>query len=195
MNTSMNTSNEPYDDKVSKFNMSDIDSITLDYFTNRSQYNNILKKKEDYQSGHFDNDKKFYKKRILDLTKRLFRDEIKNESLVSGFHSYIKTCIDYLKNLDTKDIIQEKYMDVSENQVMDSDIMDISRVLIETESYKNCDYLFRKVEETKKINLDSFVINATENSKKKILPTKEVVNIKTKVHKTKGIMKKKNMGI
>jgi len=190
MNTSMNTSNEPDDDKVSKFNMSDIDSITLDYFTNRSQYNNILKKKEDYQSGHFDNDKKFYKKRILDLTKRLFRDEIKNESLVSGFHSYIKTSIDYLKNLDTKDIIQEKYMDVSENQVMD-----ISRVLIETESYKNCDYLFRKVEETKKINLDSFVINATENSKKKILPTKEVVNIKTKVHKTKGIMKKKNMGI
>ena len=67
----------------------------------------------------------------------------------------------------------------------------MSSISIENESYKNCDYLFGKVEEVKKVNLDSFVINNSEKNKKIILPKKEEVNIKTKVHKTKGIVKKK----
>ena len=86
MNTSMNASNEPDDDKVSKFNMSNIDSITLDYFTNRSQYNNILKKKEDYQSGHFDNDKKFYK-----FIKKIFKESMNDTNftyILPDFHIY-----------------------------------------------------------------------------------------------------------
>ena len=196
MNTPMNTSNETSDDRVTQFNMSDIDSITLDYFTNKSQYASILKKKELCQTDNFSSDTKFYKKRILDLTKRLFRGEIENEHLVSGFHSYIKSCINYLKNIDTKDIIQEKYADTDadKNYVIDSgDIIDVSCISIENECYKNCDYLFGKVEEVKKVNLDSFVINNSEKNKKKILPTKEEVNIKTKGHKTKGILKKKRL--
>jgi hypothetical protein len=193
MNIPMNVADESGHEKEDQCKMSEIDSITLEYFTNKSQYANILKKKEQCQLVNLSSDKKFYKKRILDLTKRLFRDETENEQLVSGFHSYIKTCISYLKNIDTKDIIQEKYADsdADKNQVIDNNIVDMSSISIENESYKNCDYLFGKVEEVKKVNLDSFVINNSEKNKKIILPKKEEVNIKTKVHKTKGIVKKK----
>lgn len=206
---SMNAINNGNDNTEIQSNMSEIDSITLDYFTNKSQYANLLKKKDYYQSKQFNNDKKFYKKRILDLSKRLFRDEIENEQLVSGFHNYIKLCIDYLKVLDTNDLLQEKYADSNEhgehggydthiehNEHNDIDIIDTSCISIKNVSYQNCDHLFAKAEQVKKVNLDSFIINNTiENLPKKILPVKEQVNIKTKIHKTKGIMKKKKTEI
>lgn len=194
MNIPMNATNKEDNKKVDHVcKMSEIDSITLDYFTNKSQYASILKKKDQEQTVNFSSDKRFYKKRIIDLTKRLFRDEMENEPLVTGFHSYIKSCIGYLKFLDTTDIIQEKYTDA--NEVIDNNIVDMSCISIENESYKNCDHLFGKVEEVKKVNLDSFVINNSEKYKKKILPVKEEVNIKTKIHRTKGILKKKKLEI
>lgn len=227
---SMNAITKDNDNTEIQSNMSEIDSITLDYFTNKSQYANLLKKKDYYQSKQFNSDKKFYKKRILDLFKRLFRDEIENEQLVSGFHNYIKLCIDYLKVLDTNDLLQEKYADSNEhgehnehnehsehdkhiehiehikhiehiehiehNEHNDIDIIDTSCISIKNISYQNCDHLFAKVEQVKKVNLDSFIINNTiEKTTKKILPVKEEVNIKTKIHKTKGIMKKKKTEI
>ena len=211
----MNSITKDNDNTEIQSNMSEINSITLDYFTNKSQYANLLKKKDYYQSKQFNSDKKFYKKRILDLSKRLFRDEIENEQLVSGFHNYIKLCIDYLKVLDTRDLLQEKYADSDEhnednednehnehnednehNEHNDIDIIDTSCISIKNVSYKNCDHLFAKVEQVKKVNLDSFIINNTiEKTTKKILPVKEEVNIKTKIHKTKGIMKKKKTEI
>jgi hypothetical protein len=211
----MNSITKDNDNTEIQSNMSEINSITLDYFTNKSQYANLLKKKDYYQSKQFNSDKKFYKKRILDLSKRLFRDEIENEQLVSGFHNYIKLCIDYLKVLDTKDLLQEKYAGSNEhgehdkhteqcehggydkhNEHNNIDIIDTSYISIKNVSYQNCDHLFAKVEQVKKVNLDSFIINNTiEKPQKKILPVKEEVNIKTKIHKTKGIMKKKKTEI
>ena len=157
------------------------------------------------QNKNFISDKKFYKKRILDLTKRLFRDELKDEQLINCFHSYLKDCINHLKIADTSDIIQEKYVDSSniindilETNVVDNvdnvDNVDSSITLMENDSYANCDHLFWKIEDVKKVNLDSFVINNAVKNNKKILPVKAELNIKTKVHKTKGIAKKKNIG-
>jgi hypothetical protein len=64
---------------------------------------------------------------------------------------------------------------------------------IENMEYKNCDYLFSKPEDVKKLNLDTFVIKTVTNPPQKIIPKRENVNIKTKEHKTKGILKKKNI--
>jgi len=64
---------------------------------------------------------------------------------------------------------------------------------IENVDYKNCDYLFSKPEDVKKLNLDTFVIKTVTNPPQKIIPKRENINIKTKEHKTKGILKKKNI--
>lgn len=200
MNTPINTSNNDTKNTdtvvASSFKMTEIDSITLDFFANKSQYNSVLRKKDMYENKNFNIDKKFYKKRILDLTKRLFRDEIVDDQLLFVFHGYLKQCIGYLKTTDTSDVIQEKYHTglegegQGEGQGASKNVIDSSYVSIQPTSYTSCDHLFGKVEDVKKVNLDSFVINNTVKNKKKILPEKEKLNIKTKGHKTKGISKK-----
>ena len=165
--------------------MNELDNITLNCFANKTQYNSIIKRNEHSNDNNLINDKKFYKKRILDLTKKLFRNEVEDTQLSTCFNNYIKSCIIYLKFLDKKDIIQEKYNAIendnkTENTSNDTDITE----------YNNCDYLLSKPPEVKKINLDSFIINNNKKTKQKILPQKEIVNIKTKEHKLKGLKKK-----
>jgi hypothetical protein len=177
--------------------MNEIDNITLSYFANKSQYTSILKKTEENNDKKFINDKKFYKKRVLDMTKRLFREEETNAQLIGFFNTYVKSCVNYLKFLDKSDIIQEKYgsMNVDENQDQPNREVDGSgdNIDIENVDYKNCDYLFSKPEDVKKLNLDTFVIKTVTNPPQKIIPKRENINIKTKEHKTKGILKKKNI--
>jgi hypothetical protein len=181
--------------------MSEIDNITLNYFANKSQYVNILKKTEISKDKKFKTNKKFYKKRILDLTRRLFRDdeeETVDIHVNNSFNTYIKSCITYFMFLDKNDIIQEKYAIDITNQTPLSEIDDIHDEIDtnDTENkleYKNRDYLFSKPGEVKKVTLDTFVIKTIDNSKPMILPKREITNIKTKEHKTKGIKKKKNI--
>ena len=60
-------------------------------------------------------------------------------------------------------------------------------------TFENCDHLFSRPEDVKKITLDNYIIKTNEQSKTIFLPKKEEINIKTKEHKRKGIAKKKNI--
>jgi len=177
--------------------MNEIDNITLSYFANKSQFHSVLKKSEIINDKRFINDKKFYKKRIVDLTKRLFREEEEDTQLSHFFNIYVKSCVNYLKFLDKGDIIQEKYDSIDEaNRIANLEKTtkcNEDGIEIESSEYENCDYLFSKPEDVKKLNLDMFVIKTTTQTSHKILPTRENINIKTKEHKTKGIIKKKNI--
>lgn len=201
--------------------MNEIDSMTLSYFANKSQYDSILKKAEYGTDKQYKNDIKFYKKRILDLTKRLFRndeEQIQDTHVNKCFTSYVKSCVTYLKFLDKSDIIQKRY---EENHELENDVdngesvgyindtikMDdnsvnsVNSVNIHSENitqtieskFENCDHLFSRPEDVKKISLDNYVIKLNEQSKTIFLPKKEEINIKTKEHKRKGIAKKKNI--
>lgn len=192
--------------------MNEIDSITLNYFANKSQYDSILKRTESGSDKQYKNDIKFYKKRILDLTKRLFRsDEEKIDDIHVNkcFATYVKSCVNYLKFMDKSDIIQQKYETETdiyttddrsslyknnlEEMNHDNSNHDNSNQQLNSSGIKNCDHLFSRVEDVKKVTLDNFVIKSNESSNQKILPKKEEINIKTKEHKRKGIAKKKNI--
>ena len=209
MDTSMNT--------AMNIVMNEIDSITLNYFANKSQYDSILKRTESGSDKQYKNDIKFYKKRILDLTKRLFRsDEEKIDDIHVNkcFATYVKSCVNYLKFMDKSDIIQQKYETETDiyttddrsslyknnleemnhdNSNHDNSNHDNSNQQLNSSGIKNCDHLFSRVEDVKKVTLDNFVIKSNESSNQKILPKKEEINIKTKEHKRKGIAKKKNI--
>ena len=209
MDTSMNT--------AMNIVMNEIDSITLNYFANKSQYDSILKRTESGSDKQYKNDIKFYKKRILDLTKRLFRsDEEKIDDIHVNkcFATYVKSCVNYLKFMDKSDIIQQKYETETDiyttddrsslyknnleemnhdNSNHDNINHDNSNQQLNSSGIKNCDHLFSRVEDVKKVTLDNFVIKSNESSNQKILPKKEEINIKTKEHKRKGIAKKKNI--
>lgn len=165
-----------------------IDNITLTLFANKSHYEHVIKQKELFNNNEFTSDKKFYKKRIIDLTKKLFRNGIDDLQLHDSFNCYINSCINHLKFIDKKDIIQDKYntMIVTSGNMDDDDDGDGD---INNCDINNYDILLTK-NEVKQINLDTFVIKKKQKEKIKILPKKEIINIHTKEYKTKGIKAK-----
>jgi len=165
--------------------MNEIDSITLSCFANKHQYDSAIKRSCVHNDKSFISDKKFYKKRIIDLTKKIFRDEIHEHELIRVFNSYTKSCINYFKFLDKKDILQDKYSGIIDISNNNSEYDDANMI--------ECDMLLMKKEDIKQINLDTFVIKKNNKSNQKILPKKENINIKTKEHKIKGLKKKKNV--
>jgi len=188
---------------VMDISMNTIDSITLSYFTNRSQYeqllNSTLNQSIDIKHAK---EKRFYKKRILDLNKKLFRNEIDDKPMVNHFDIYIKGCIEYLKMIDTNDLMQKQYEDVIDDVIDDNIIddmknvsldkcMDMTNTSVSDIDVINCDHLMSNYDDVKKINLDTYVVKTSSTIKKQIiLPEKQDINIKTRAHKTKGLKPK-----
>ena len=67
-------------------------------------------------------DVKFYKKRIIQLTKDMMKGEHITNSVNKSYNEYMKSCVAYLKFLDTKDILQEEYKDIPEIPDVSEDI-------------------------------------------------------------------------
>lgn len=164
--------------------MNDIDNITLQYFTNKSQYDNIIKKKGDIIDDMYVKERSFYKKRILDLTKKLFKEGNEEMQLKTIFNGYVKSCINYIKFNDKKEIYQGQY----NNENLES--LELNMDNIDDISYNNVDYLMCKKETVKTVNLDTYVKKKSNKTTSMIVPKKMEMNIKSKEYKTKGIVVK-----
>ena len=83
-----------------------INQITIDCLISRDQLNKLEYKTD----GLFlRKDKKFYRRRILNLTKEMLINNYSNDVLpdvTEAFNAYVKTCIGYFKIKDELDIIQ-----------------------------------------------------------------------------------------
>ena len=97
-----------------------IDDVTLEFMVNTAQYEKYLRKNHiDFDSG-FKRDLRFYRKRIISLTKDLFKSEngIQNcnenqnidVTMVGAFNMYMRACISYLKFSDQSETIQKCYV-------------------------------------------------------------------------------------
>lgn len=85
---------EPRLSKNGQNSLNTVDDVTLAYMVNASQYKKYLKKNHmDYDSV-FNKDIRFYRKRIISLTKELFKNQNepdkKQNVLVGAFNMY--TC-------------------------------------------------------------------------------------------------------
>ena len=172
--------------------MNAIDKITFDCFANKSQFNGLIEKQNMFQSNQFIKDKKYYRKRILSITRELFANEIDNIELKNTFNHYVKSIINYLKFIDKKDILQEEYCELNNEE-------NEKKVSFEkTESEKKEDYdeankyIINQSFKSNIPTLDNYVVKTnTEEKEKEILPIKKVINLKDPELKKKGIKKKK----
>jgi len=91
-----------------------VNQVTLDCLLNKHQY-------EKYVSNKISKDvdkkeKKFYRKRILNLTKDLLASEPEVTNLLPdvnyAFDNYVRACIHSFKVLDSNDIIQSEYENI-----------------------------------------------------------------------------------
>jgi hypothetical protein len=148
-------------------------------------------------------DQKFYRRRILSLTKELLYPEetaekpttatkttsttSRDPNIVGLFQIYSKACIEYFKTLDKNDIIQEDY------STLTLETAEMSAEDIKTQA--EIDQLFmRSIHVKEPTTLDKFVKRSTTTPKEDpILPKQKDINLRDPALKNKGICKKKNI--
>jgi hypothetical protein len=169
-----------------------ITEITLECLMNKNQYakrvseQSITTKKDTIRK-----DKKFYKKRIFDLTKKLLNNE-KPETMYpdvgSAFDSYARVCVEYFKVLDKSDIIQEDYNGMSDEN--------LNSVPLDP-SYNSQEVnlaMMRSIKISEPNSLEKLVKRtATKLEKKQFVPMQKDINLKDPNLKNKGICKKNNI--
>jgi hypothetical protein len=92
-------------------NLDQVDHVTLDLMVNQPQYERYLRAKEADLAGKYEKAKRFYKKRIIEMTRDLLKGETVNDIfVVQAFEAYAKACITYFRNKDKNDTLQEEHM-------------------------------------------------------------------------------------
>ena len=181
-------------DKISK-EKSEADAFlnkaTLDYLINKKQYKINLTNEENKKINR--KDKKFYRRRILNLTKELlYKDDseiVVTPDIKCAFDNLVKICINYFKILDRNDIIQEDYDGFDEEINKENELSETEKFLKE----ENEKLLMRSVKMTNH-SLDKFIkIKMTKQPEELIIPQQKEINLKDPNLKNKGINKKKNI--
>ena len=154
-------------------------------FSERKSYCNKISKK----------DRKFYRKRILNLTRELFLStDACTPDVVDAFMNYIYHCVEHFKNTDTNDILQFEYM----NGDADYDGEGEADMDGDDGNDGDGDYTFYNSSILRKIvkpnTLDNFIIrNVIKKNETEHLPLQKEINLKDPQLRVKGICKKKNI--
>jgi hypothetical protein len=201
-------------------NLDPVDHVTLDLMVNQPQYERYLRAKEADLNGKYEKAKRFYKKRIMEMTRDLLKGDTVNDIFVlQSFEAYAKACIAYFRNKDKNDTLQEEHMaecvavgylppiveDVNDEAVNDVDDVDDnadndnadndSDGVLNESSKKKLDILmsFDKHKGQKIPTLDTYVIKTTppERSNPVPIPQQREINLDDPKFKTKDIKPKK----
>jgi hypothetical protein len=179
-----------------------VNQVTLECLMNKDTYKKYVATKK--KSVVNKKDQKFYRRRILSLTKEMLYPEEAAEKPTTGtttttattmndpnvmglFQIYSKACIEYFKTLDKNDIIQEDY------STLTTEPTEMSVEDIKTQA--EIDQLFmRSIHVKEATTLDKFVKRSTATPKEEpILPKQKDINLRDPALKNKGIRKKKNI--
>ncbi len=139
----------------------DVNKVTLQYLVNPNLLNKLysednIKKKND--------DREFYKKRLLNLTEKLFENNSDNKSLISAFDNYIYEAISHLYTTDMTKTFQENLSDISLNYDNSINIItDISNTFYLISKKKKDNKITSFVNKKKKINNNKFPVKKEFN--------------------------------
>lgn len=163
-----------------------IDLLTLEYFSNNSFIDRVNKP---CQINRYE--KKFYRRRIINETKKMLKNDFDNDELKTIFNNYIFSLIQHFKTIDTHELFQN-YNNVSDSEI----IKDISLNEID-ESIDIVNKMMVKPIETKSLTLDNFIIKHKKEKEinNEVFPEKREINLNCPELKNKGIKNKKKKNI
>ena len=169
-------------------NQNIINQITMDCLVNKGKNNKtnaVIKPNK--------KDKKFYRRRILNLTREMLLNNYENDLLMDvreAFDLYVKSCIGYFKLKDETEIIQEEYnIDSLLDEITQSEL-DADDIVSPEEANK---LMMRSITINKR-PLDNFVkIKYLKVKEDIIIPKQKEINLQDPSLKKKGIPKKKNI--
>ena len=182
-----------------------IHQITLECLINKDMYEKHKNAEKNLKINK--KDKKFYRRRVLNLTRELLlskkegdatsdltnvMETIVTPDLLNAFNNYVKACIHNFKIIDKNDIIQEDYKDINMNLLNDLNFLDLSETLeneTQNNSNENNKLIMRTIKE--KSNLDNFVkIKYQKPQEDIIIPKIREINLNDPNLRNKGIKKK-----
>ena len=191
-----------------------VNQVTLDCLLNKHQYEKYVSKKISKDVDK--KEKKFYRKRILNLTKDLLASEAEVTNLLPdvkyAFDNYVRACIHSFKVLDSNDINQSEYENIKKiEQSREEKIDEDGEGHDKTNEDDENEYEDGEEESAKKTkniinkqsadnilarsniriinpSLDSFIkIKMPQMREEMILPKQKEINLNEPSLKTKGI--------
>ena len=151
-----------------------INRVTLDCLVSPS-----IKYKLNYKPANIKGDVKFYKNRILSLTRdQVLRKEAPCLDIKIAFEKYAVACIDYFKSLDNNDSIQDNYKELEPSNECLIDSSSCVQVTLEDAN----SLMMRKIP----ITMDAFVTK-TSTKKPIFLPQQHDTNYYDPSLKMKGV--------
>jgi hypothetical protein len=191
--------------------INNVDYITLEIMANSDTYNKYLKKNNLDRDSVLKKEKRFYRKRIISMTKDLLLNSVSSANdvktdesskvddvIVNAFNTYARLCISYFKFKDTMDTIQGEYkdMNVDTNIVANgngngnADDINVSINSIENDDNLNeANKLFMKQIDKKVLTLDNFVIKTSPPKEEMVIPQTKDYNLNDPKFKKKDIKK------
>ena len=164
-----------------------INQITLDCLLNKEQYSKYLNNTMNKTLHSNKKDRKFYKKRILQLTKDLLSSETDaTMDIMYAFDNFTRTCISYFKMMDKTDILQTDYND---------DVDETEKEALEPPPPMSLEEEAKSLLRNVKINtitMDQFVKRTSTAQPTQMITFKREINLKDPDLRNKGIRKKKN---
>lgn len=168
-------------------NIYNVDKISLEYLINPD----ILDKhtKRSLKQGkkikeEFENDTIFYRKRVIGIIKEMIKGNYKNEYLKENFENYLRTLIVYFKETDSKDLLQEYYLDFSFNLSNINEKLDTIK-----ENEEVDEYLYNK-DKLEVPTINKFVKIKKKSKDEYHFPEKRDINLKDPKLRKKGLIEK-----
>jgi hypothetical protein len=185
-----------------------IDYMTLEIMANSDTYNKYLKRNNLDHDSVLKKEKKFYRKRIISMTKDiLFNGIYKNDNqenngksnystkiddvIINSFNTYARMCITYFKFKDTMDEIQGEYKDMNVGLNVGANIDETDGIHNEENenNIMEANKLFMKQMDKKVITLDNFVIKISPPKEEMMLPKTKNYKLNDPKFKKKDIKK------
>jgi hypothetical protein len=162
---------------------------TIEYFMNKKNYDKFKNLKIPEVKNQQIRDKKFYKKRINNLTRQFmkFQENEYPDFLVRSFENYIRSSIEYFKMIDHSDSLQNEYIGLqSLEEVLDDN--EEKEVINLTPYQDEIKSLFIN-KPTANTLLDTFVTIKKEETPNTInIPQQKEINLSDPKFMVKGII-------
>jgi len=159
-------------------------NITLEYLMKKDHYAKYIEQIKPVNREKYLKERKFYKKRIYDFTKKMLNGEKTgvSQDVIFAFENYIRYCVEYFKMLDKTDILQEDY---SKMDTADEVLSFVS------DSLEENDQLFMRSFKVSQPNSLEKIVKRTSTKviTKTTLPKQKEINLKDPILKKKGIKK------
>jgi hypothetical protein len=169
----------------------EINDLTLKYLSNKCYTNSVNQTINNNENNRTSDESKinnkeikFYRKRIMNFTKNMLREEIDlndiNSNIKESYYEYVNILIENFKMNDRRDVLQEEFNNFSNDISMSNNIQnDINNL----ENINDIIFQNKKIAST----MDNFVVKSGNKKEIKIYPQEKTINLKAKHLRVKGI--------